>query len=187
MEGRRRARAIYLGTALAIVGVISGMAAASLLITFSPTATQGQNGYSVTTGPTIWAFNSATASATLATPCSTSPQAITIVTPGVSPAAKNVQIASAGAGTCALTDLSEQFAFTGTVVSTPTSDVFTVFSTTSASSSCAVTTAQVNSITITTSGGSATATTVTLNLYVDFGATATLPNICSIQIAVSGT
>lgn len=180
-------KTVYGVTIIAMLAVAGGFALASTGFNFAPTSTQGQNGYSVTTGPTIWTFASATASVDPNNACSASPQAITIVTPGTSPAAAVISVAVASGGACANTNLAEEFAFSGTVITASTSDIFTVFSyTATTEAGCATPTASANTMTVTTSGGSATATTVTADLWVDYGSAANVA-LCSVDISVAGS
>ena len=185
MRGSIRRRTVYAGTIVAMLALAGGFALASTFV-FNSTASQGQNGYSIQTAATNWTFSSATASVNPNSACSTS-GSITITTPGVSPSATSVSIPGASGGTCATTHFAEEYAFSGTISAASTSDLYTVISVIATGSNTCTSGAvsEANTITITTSGGSATSTTVTLDLWVDYGP-ATTTSVCDVNIAISG-
>ncbi len=182
---RVRRSTVYAVTAAAFVAMIGGFALATAAFSFTNTATQGQSGFSVVTGSTMWSFGSATVVSAGTSTCSTSPLAVTITTPGTSPATSTETIPGASGASCVSTDFAEKYAMSASVVTSPTSDVFTFFAQTATSSACSTTTTVTNSFTVTTSGGTSTATTVNVNFVVDYGAPSTTV-LCNVQIAVSG-
>ena len=178
-------KTVYGVTIVAILGLATAFAIAGSF-TFTPTATQGQNGYSVTTGSTMWSFDSARAGVDPSGSCPPVNVPITISTPGTSPADTVTSVSGASGGACADTNVAEEFNFTASVVSTPTSDGFTVFSYTAPlATDCSASTAGVAYVTVTTSGGSATATSVQFDLWVDYGPAPVA--VCGVDIAVNGS
>ncbi len=173
-------------TIVAILGLATAFAVAGTF-TFTNTALQGQNGYSVETGATIWSFDSAAAGVDPSSSCTASPVAITISTPGESPATTVSSIPGSTGGACADTNFAEEFDFTGTVASAATSDGFTIFSYTASTpaTNCTTSTATVTSITVTTSDGGSPSTSVGFDLWVDYGPAVVA--VCGVDIAVSGS
>jgi hypothetical protein len=180
-------RTIYGVTIVAILAVAGGFAIASSFV-FAPTATQGQNGYSVQTGSTIWTFESAAATLD---PVSTCVKAVsaTLSPPGPTPTSVlSDYIPSTASGACTVTDFAEEFNFSASVVTASTADSFTVFSYTAASSAACTSApvASVDNATVATMGGEPTpATPLNFSLWVDFGPAPV--DICGVSIAVSGS
>lgn len=178
-------KTIYAATIVAILAMAGGYAlAASNPFGFAPTATQGQNGYSVTTVPTLWTFVGANASVDPNNACTSSPHTIDL---SGGTASALVSMASASGATCSNTNVAENFSFLGTVGSAPTLDIFTVFSYTAASpAACSGTqTPSANTLTVKTVSSSSP-TTVSLYLWVDYGAAAAVA-LCGVDISVSGS
>jgi len=180
-------RTVYGVTLVAILAIAGGFAIADTF-SFQQTSLQGQNGYSIQTGATMWKFVSANDTVEPVSPCTTIPPALTILTPGTSPGNAQAYIPAASGGTCLDTDFAEEFNFTGSVVTSPTSDTFTVFSYTNESAetcSSAPQVAAANYVTVATVGGTSTPTTIEFNFWVDFGPAPV--DLCGVSIAVAGS
>jgi hypothetical protein len=176
MKLRLSRRSVYVGTVVAMIAMVGGLAVAAISGVAFTSGTGNQNFGSITSASTIYgSSNGASATLNLVSGDSTSSGACA-TTSAYSGTVANIAVAGADASCPVNNEWYDLLTFTGVTVGSAVSDTFYIAVNGGTSGA---------GFTI-TSSGSITGT-ATLNIYIDDGPTSAAPLINSITVTVNGS
>lgn len=180
MGFKLRRRSVYVGTVVALIAMIGGLALASITLNSTLlSSTQGSTSTSLTA--TAWTPGTVTEGNVGTATCGT-----TVAITNAVPASAYVAGTS---GACGVGHITETITYTATVpvgvAATVLSDTFTLYSSACSGAACAPA-STVSSITITVTENGATTYTANLSFVIDYGSVAGPVTISSISVSING-